>query len=68
MHEGVLVRIKDKTRGWYLERHMDHLADSTAKPCRGGYVGREGIPMDDSSGKECEPAIFFESLDLSVCQ
>ena len=32
---------------------MDHLADSTAKLCQGGegmYVGREGIPMDDSSG------------------
>ena len=24
--------------------------------------------MDDSSGKECEPVIVFESLDLSVCQ
>ena len=46
---------------------MDHPADSTAKLCQGGkgrYVGREGIPMDASSGKECE----LESLDLSVCQ
>ena len=24
--------------------------------------------MGDSSGKECEPVIVFESLDLSVCQ
>ena len=50
---------------------MDHPADSTAKLCQGGkgtYVGREGIPMDDSSGKECEPVIVFEGLDLSVCQ
>ena len=50
---------------------MDHPADCTAKLCQGGkgtYVGREGIPMDDSSGKECEPVIVFESLDLSVCQ
>ena len=50
---------------------MDHRADSTAKLCQGGegqYVGREGIPMDDSSGKECEPVIVFESLHLSVCQ
>ena len=50
---------------------MDHPADSTAKLCQGGkctYVGREGIPMDDSSGKECEPEIVFESLGLSVCQ
>ena len=50
---------------------MDHLADSTAKLCqgkKGTYVGRDGIPMDDSSGKECEPVIVFESLDLSVCQ
>ena len=45
---------------------MDHPADSTAKLCqgeKGTYVGREGIPMDDSSGKECEPVIVFESLD-----
>ena len=31
---------------------MDHPAHSTAKLCQGGkgtYVGREGIPMDDSS-------------------
>ena len=50
---------------------MDHPADSTAKLSRGEkvrYVGREGIPMDDSSGKECELVIVFESLDLSVCQ
>ena len=42
---------------------MDHPADSTAKLCQGGkgrYVGREGIPMDDSSGKECEPVIVRE--------
>ena len=43
---------------------MDHSVDSTAKLCQGG----KGIPMDDSSGKECEPVIVFESLDLSVCQ
>ena len=50
---------------------MDHQADSTAKLCQGGkgtYVDREGIPMDDSSGKECETVMVFESLDLSVCQ
>ena len=51
---------------------MDHLADSTAKLCqdrKGRYVGGGGgIPMDDSSGKECKPVIVFESLDLSVCQ
>ena len=50
---------------------MDHSADSTAKLCQGGkgtYVSREGITMDDISGKECEPVIVFESLDMSVCQ
>ena len=50
---------------------MDHPADSTANLFQGGkdrYVGREGIPIDDSSGKECEPVIGIESLDLSVCQ
>ena len=50
---------------------MDRPASNTAKLCQGGkgrYVGREGIPMDDSSVKECEPVIIFESLDLSVCQ
>ena len=48
---------------------MDHPTDSTTKLCQGGkgqYVGREGIPIDNSSGKECEPLIVFESLDLSV--
>ena len=37
---------------------MTRLADSTAKLCQGGkgqYVGREGIPMDDSAGEEWEP-------------
>ena len=50
---------------------MDHQADSTAKLSqgrKGRYAGREGIPMDDSSGKECEPVIDFENLDMSVCQ
>ena len=50
---------------------MDHPADSTAKLYQGGkgrYVGREGIPMDDSSGKECEPVIVFGSLDMSLCK
>ena len=44
---------------------MDHPADSIAKLCQGGkgrYVGSEGIPKDDSSGKECELVIVFESL------
>ena len=34
---------------------MDHPADSTANFCQDGkgrYVGRESIPMDDSSAKE----------------
>ena len=50
---------------------MNHPADSTAELCQGGkgwYVDREGIPMDNSSWKECEPVIVFERLDLSVCQ
>ena len=44
----------DKIRGRYLGRHMDHLADSIAKLSQGRenwYIGREGIPVDDSSGK-----------------
>ena len=50
---------------------MDNLADSAAKLCQGGkgqYVGREGVPIGNSPGEECEPAIVFESLDLPVCQ
>ena len=50
---------------------MDHPANSNAKLCqgvKGRYVGREGNPMDDSSGKECTHVRVFESLDLSVCQ
>ena len=43
---------------------MDHLAGCTANCAR---VGRtESVPMDKSPGKECEPVIIFESLDLSV--
>ena len=47
---------------------MNYPADSTAKLCQGGegrYVGREGIPVDNCSGEECEPVIVFESLGLS---
>ena len=45
----------DKTRGWYLgdiwiTRHTALL--NFARVGKGTYVGREGIPMDDSSGKE----------------
>ena len=55
----------------YLGGQIDHPADNTAKLCQGGkgqYVGRGGIPMDDSSVKECESVKVFESLDLSVRQ
>ena len=48
---------------------MDYTADSIAKLCQGGkgrYVGREGVPMDNSSVGKCEPVIVFESLE-SVC-
>ena len=34
---------------------MDHLADSIAKLSQGretGYIDREGIPVDDSSGEK----------------
>ena len=61
MRVEVLVWIKDKIRGRYLGRHMDHLADSIAKLSQGRenwYIGREGIPVDDSvtrrtSGRTC---------------
>ena len=52
----MLVWIKDKIRGRYLGRHMDHLADSISKLSQGretGYIDREGIPVDDSSGEKC---------------
>ena len=69
MRVEVLVWIKDKIRGWYLGRHMDHLADSIAKLNQGRenwYIGREGIPVDDSYGEKCEPVIVFECIDLSI--
>ena len=34
---------------------MDHPADNTAKLCLCGKCRYVGIPMDNSSGKECEP-------------
>ena len=45
MRVEVLVWIKDKTRGRYLGRHMDHLADSIAKLSQGRenwYIGVTG--------------------------
>ena len=56
MRVEVLVWINDKNRGRYLGRHMDHLADSIAKLSQGRenwYIGREGIPVYDSSGGKC---------------
>ena len=51
---------------------MYHQADSiNVGQCQGSknwYVGREGVPMNDSSWKECKPVIVFERLDLSVGQ
>ena len=67
----MLVWIKDKIRGRYLGRHMDHLADSIAKLSHGRenwYIGREGIPVDDSSGEKRETVIVFECMELSVGQ
>ena len=71
MRVEVLVWIKDKIRGRYLGRHMDHMADSIAKLSQGRenrYIGREGIPVDDSSGEKCVPVIVFECMDLSISQ
>ena len=71
MRVEVLVWIKDKIRGRYLGRHMDHLVDSIAKLSQGRekwYIGREGVPVDDSSGEKCEPEIVFECMDLSIGQ
>ena len=70
MRVEVLVWIKDKIRGRYLGRHMDHLADSSAKLSQGRewHIGREGVPVDDSSGGKCEPVIGFECMDLSIGQ
>ena len=67
MRVVVLVKLKDKIRGWYLGRHMDHLANSIAKLSHGRknwYIGREGVPVDDSPGR----VIVFECVDLSIGQ
>ena len=71
MRVEVLVWIKDKIRGWYLGRHMDHLADSIANLSQGRenwYISKEGIPVDDSSREKCEPVIVFECMDLPIGQ
>ena len=50
---------------------MDHMADIIAKLSQGRknwYIGREGIPVDDSPGGKCEPVIVFECMDLSIGQ
>ena len=50
---------------------MHHLAYSFAKLGQGRkiwYIGREGVPVDDSPGGKCEPAIVFECMYLSIGQ
>ena len=50
---------------------MNYLADSIAKLCqgrKGQYVGREGVPMDNSFREKYETIIVFEGQDLSVSQ
>ena len=50
---------------------MDHLADSIAKLSQGRknwYIGREGVPVDDSPREKCEPVIVFECMYLSIDQ
>ena len=47
---------------------MDLLADSNDKLCKGGkdqYVGRDGVPLDNRHGEECEPVKVFDCLDIS---
>ena len=53
----MLVWIKDKIRGRYLGRHMDHLADSIAKLSQGRenwYIGRDtkGIGILQASQRQ----------------
>ena len=43
MRVEVLVWIKDKIRGRFLGRHMDHLAYNIAKLSQGRYIGREAF-------------------------
>ena len=64
MQVEVLVKLKDKIRGWYLGRHMDHLADSIAKLSQGRknwYIGREGVPVDDSPGEKSDTVYRLKS-------
>ena len=56
---------------FYLYLYMDHLADSIAILSQGmvnWYLGREGVPVDDSSGGKCEPVMVFECIYLSIDQ
>ena len=49
---------------------MDHLADSIAKLSQGRknwYIGREGVPVDDSPGEKCDPVIVFECMSVLFC-
>ena len=41
---------------------MDHLADSIAKLSQGRknrYIGREGVPVDDCPGEECNLSVWI---------
>ena len=61
---GVMLMYERTSNGRKKERKKERKGEN------GRYVGREGIPMamDTSSGKEREPVIVFETLDLSVYQ
>ena len=45
MRVDVLVKLKDKIRGRYLGRHMDHLADSIVKMSQGRKNWYIGVPV-----------------------
>ena len=53
-----------------VKRYMDHLADSIAKLSQGRknwYIGMEGVPVDDSPGEKCEPALKGTHLQNLLC-
>ena len=46
----MLVELNVKIRGWYLGRHMDHLADSIADLCQ-DRKNRYNIQVEDLTEK-----------------
>ena len=64
MQVGMLINLKDKIKGQFLGRHMDHLTDSKNCLAVPGWEGPIYWQGGCSNGKDGESLIVFESNSL----